>query len=98
MPRVLLTMAQQLKLCDHYAKNRRMSCMALVAWSQGAFDLIAMPDKSTVNNILRGEAKLRGITVDYQDLQRVRPAQIMRLERQLVQWLALYEGRSSLTY
>ncbi|KAE8962126.1 hypothetical protein PR001_g29811 [Phytophthora rubi] len=89
MPRVSLTKAQQLQLCDYHRPHPRMKCMALAQWCQETFDLERMPGKSTVSKILREEEKLRNVDVNYRDVRRMRPAEMRLLERNILETLAL---------
>ncbi|KAE9027507.1 hypothetical protein PF011_g2006 [Phytophthora fragariae] len=98
MPRASLTKAQQLHLCDYHRSHPRMKCMALAQWCQETFVLDRMPGEGTVSKILREEEKLRNVDVDYRDVRRMRSAERRLLERNILDTLALYEGRSSLTY
>jgi hypothetical protein len=98
MPRVSLTKAQQLQLCGYHSNHPRLKCMQLAEWCQETFELKRMPGKSTISKVLREEEKLRGVDVDYQDVRRIHSPEMRLLERNILETLALYEGRSRLTY
>ncbi|KAE9129044.1 hypothetical protein PF010_g4278 [Phytophthora fragariae] len=98
MVQVALTAAQTLQLIAHrqqcpWETNRQMA-----TWCKKAFSLPAEPGKSTVHRIVGQKRQLERMPEDYRHLKRMRPPNVVLLERHVLETLALFEGRAMLNY